>query len=139
MAVRGWVFDPHSGGVAIPEQTRRRVVVRVEKYAAAHYVGRYTRLAFRFRGPLCYIDAFVEPEPPSKALLTQTGESREQFLGRMRALPVHLCRLRHFAEFRWSMAFFTYSNKRYEPCAFPTGSFFGMPEEAFELAARYLG
>ena len=139
MAPRGWVFDPHSGGVAIPEHTRRRVIARVEQYAAAHYTGKYTRLAFRFRGPLCYIDAFVEPEPPSKAMLEQTGESREQFLARMRELPLHLCRLRHFAEDRWSMAFFTYSAERYEPCTFPDGSFFGVPEEAFALAAGYLG
>jgi hypothetical protein len=138
MALRGWVLDPHSGGVVIPEQTRRRAIARIEKYAALHHAGKYTRLAFRFRGPLCYVDAFVEPEPPSAALLKQTGESREQFLDRMRALPMRLCRLRHFAEDRRSMAFFTYSNERYEPCVFPTGSFFGMPEEAFALAARYL-
>jgi len=138
MSVRGWMFNPHSGGVPIPERTRQRTVERIAKYAASHHCGTYTRLDIRFRGPLCYIDAYVEPEPPSKALLRQTGETREQFLERLRAVPVHLCRLRHFAEERWSMAFFTYSAERYEPCVFPNGTFFGLPEEAFAVAATHL-
>ena len=138
MAQRGWVFDPHSGGVAVPERTRQRTVARIEKYAARSHSGKYTRLDIRFRGPLCYIDAYVEPEPPSKSLLKQNGETREQFLERMRSMPVHLCRLRHFAEDRWSMAFFTHGTERYEPCIFPNGTFFGTPEEAFALSARHL-
>ena len=36
------------------------------------------------------------------------------------------------------MAFFTYSNKRYEPTSFANGSFDGTPEEAFEQAAIFL-
>jgi hypothetical protein len=36
------------------------------------------------------------------------------------------------------MAFYTYSNERYEPCAFPNGTFHGTPEEAFEVGAVYL-
>ena len=138
MAQRGWVFDPHSGGIAIPERTRQRIAERIAKYAAEHHSGKYTRLDIRFRGPLCYIDAYVEPEPPSKSLLKRHGETREQFLARMRAMPVHLCRLRHFAEDRWSMAFFTYSAERYEPCVFPNGTFFGTPEEAFAVSAGHL-
>ena len=138
MVQRGWVFDPHSGGVTVPERTRQRTVERIEKYAARSHSGKYTRLDIRFRGPLCYIDAYVEPEPPSKSLLKQTGETHETFLERMRAMPVHLCRLRHFAEDHWSMAFFTYSFERYEPCVFPNGTFFGTPEEAFALSAGHL-
>ena len=135
---RHWVFDPHSGGVKIPPAVRARTVERIEKYAAKHYAGKYTRLGIRFRGPLCYIDAYVEPEKPSAKLLKVTGETREQFLERLRSAPIHLCRLRHFAEDRWSMAFFTYSHERYEPSVFANGSFHGTPEEAFELAAMYL-
>jgi hypothetical protein len=112
-------------------------VERIEKYAAKHYAGKYTRIETRFRGPLCYIDAYVEPVEPSAKMLKVTGETRQQFLERLRAAPIHLCRLRHFAEDRWSMAFFTYSHERYEPSVFANGSFHGTPEEAFELAAMY--
>jgi len=138
MAQRAWAFDPHSGGVTIPERTRRSTAERIQRYAERHYPGKYTRLDIRFRGPLCYIDAYVEPEPPSNALLKQTGETRAQFLERVRAVPVHLCRLRHFAEDRWSLAFFSYSDERYHPCVFGNGSFFGTPEKAFDVGAVHL-
>ena len=36
------------------------------------------------------------------------------------------------------MAFYTYSNEHYEPCTFPNGTFYGTPEEAFEVGAVYL-
>jgi hypothetical protein len=49
MARRIWVFNPHSGGIPIPERTRQRTVQRIEKYAASHYAGRYTRLDIRAR------------------------------------------------------------------------------------------
>ncbi len=41
-------------------------------------------------------------------------------------------------EDRWSMAFYTYSHEKYEPCVFGTGRDHGTPEEAFETAAVYL-
>ena len=135
---RDWVFDPHSGGVKIPPAVRTRTLERIEKYAAKHYAGKYIRLDIRFRGPLCYIDAYVEPEKPSAKMLQVTGETRQQFLERLSATPLHLCRLRHFAESRWSFAIYTYSNERYEPSTFASGNFHGTPEEAFEQAAIYL-
>jgi len=137
-AQRTWVIDPHSGGVAVPERTRRSTVQRIEKHAKKHYAGKYARLDFRFRGPLCYVDAYVEPQAPSKALLKSTGETPAQFLERLRAVPVHLCRLRHFAQDRWSMAFFSYSDERYHPSVLGDGSFFGTPEEAFDVGAVHL-
>jgi hypothetical protein len=52
---------------------------------------------------------------------------------------VHLCRLRYFSdEEAWSMAFYTYSNEKYEPSFFNNGTFRGTPEEAFETSAVYL-
>jgi hypothetical protein len=36
------------------------------------------------------------------------------------------------------MAFYTYSQEKYESCIFHTGSFHGTPQEAFETAAVYL-
>ena len=118
MGGREWVFDPYSGGNKIPEAVRRQTIDRLERHAAAHCAGQYTRLDIRFRGPLCYIDAFTEPEEPSQELLRAVGQTREQLLERLRANPLHLCRLRYFTPDRWSLAFYTYSNERYEPCAF---------------------
>ena len=58
---------------------------------------------------------------------------------RLRNTPTHLCRLRYFGkEDEWSLAFFTYSNEKYSPCVFRSGSWFGTPEEAFEIGATYL-
>ena len=54
---------------------------------------------------------------------------------RLRNTPTHLCRLRYFGDDRWSFGFFTYSNERYELSVFPSGEFFGTPEEAFQVAA----
>ena len=113
-----WVYNPHVGGVTIPPQVRHRTEQRIRAYAEAHYRGRFERLEVRFRGALCYIDAYVE-DPPDASL--------------------HLCRLRYFRnEDAWSMAFYTYSNEKYEPCMFRNGTFVGTPEEAFEMAAIYL-
>lgn len=135
------MFDPHSGGVKISPAARARTAERIKKHATKHYAGSstpYTRLDIRLRGALCYIDAYQEPEEPSPQLLKVTGETRQQFLERMRAAPLHLCRLRHFAEDRWSIAFFLYSRMCYEPSFFADGSQYGTPEEAFEMAATFL-
>ena len=133
-----WVMDPHSGGNKIPEAVRRDTVTRVERHAAARYAGLYTRLDVRFRGALCYLDAYVEPPEPSKELLEFAGETRDQCMERMRAFPLHLCRLRYFSTDEWSLAFYTYSHERYEPCVFDNGTFFGTPEEGLDAGAVYL-
>jgi hypothetical protein len=138
MGGRGWFLDPHSGGTKIPEAIRRETVSRLERHAAAHLAGLYTRLDIRFRGSFCYVDAFIEPEEPSASLLQSTGEPREQFVERLRATPLHLCRLRYFRPDQWSLAFYTYSNERYEPCVFRNGTFFGTPEEGLDVGAVYL-
>ncbi|HET6573504.1 MAG TPA: hypothetical protein VFG68_07875 [Fimbriiglobus sp.] len=136
---RGWVMDPDSGGVPVPPAVRQRVADRIRKYADERYAGKFTRLDVRFRGVFCYIDAFTEPDEPSKELLKITRETRQQYLDRMRATPLHLCRLRFFGnEDRWSLGFYTYSNERYELCVFRSGDFYGPPEEAFEIGAMYL-
>jgi hypothetical protein len=134
-----WVYDPHSGGVKIPPTVRQRTERRIRAYADQHFAGKFTRLDVRFRGPLCYIDAYTEPEEPLADLLRLRGETREQFLERQRNVPLHLCRIRYFGnEERWSLAFFTYSHMKYEPCMFDTREEHGTPEQAFETAAVYL-
>ena len=134
-----WVFDPQSGGRKIPPGTQYAVRERILKHAARNYAGKYTRIDIRFRGALCYIDAYREPyvgkdDPPA-----WLGETREEYVERLRNTPIHLCRMRHSDMDRWSLAFYTYSNERYEPCVFPNGEWFGTPEEAFDVGAAYLG
>jgi hypothetical protein len=136
---RVWVYDPHSGGVKIPPAVRERTASRIEAYAKAHDAGRFTRLDIRFRGALCYIDAYVQPEEPSPGLLRIVGKTRDQYLAGLEDDLLHLCRLRYFGkEDAWSMAFYTYSHNRYEPCVFDNGSDHGTPEEAYEIGAVYL-
>ena len=58
---------------------------------------------------------------------------------RLRKTPLHQVRLRYFGgDERWSLAYFTYSNERYTPCVFHSGSFKGTPEEAFDTGATHL-
>ncbi len=85
----------------------------------------------------CYIDAYTEPDLSGKPW-AHTGETREQFVERMRSTPTHLCRLRHFTADRWSVAFYTYSHEAYEPTFFASGEDNGTPEEGFDVGAVYL-
>lgn len=67
------------------------------------------------------IDAYKEPEDVPKRLPASYRETRREFIERLRNTPTHLVRLRRFSIDRWSVAFFTYGNERYEPCCFPNG------------------
>jgi hypothetical protein len=105
----------------------------------ARYSGRFERLGIRFRGALCYIDAYTPPEAPSRSFLLASGQTRDEYFKRGKQIPTHLCRLRYFGdENGWSMAFFTYSNERYSPCHFQNGSVHGTPEAAFDMSSGYL-
>jgi hypothetical protein len=132
----GWVFTPDSGGVRIPEPVHRRTEQRIRRYAEEHFAGRYTRLEIRFRGQFCYVDAYTEPDPLGPNWPdSDWPETREELQERLRNTPTHLCRLRFFGdEERWGYAFFAYSSERYELSVFPSGEFFGPPEDAFETA-----
>ena len=117
MAKRTWVFSPDRGGqkisVALREQTRQRIL----QHAAKILPQKAAQLSVWFRGPFCYIDA-KEPDSPE---------------------PTHLCRLRYMGNMSgWSLAFYTYSNEKYELSMFTSGAFFGTPEEALEIGVIYL-
>jgi hypothetical protein len=134
-----WVYDPHTGGVKIPETVKVSTRERILEYAKKHYSGKYLKIGIRFRNQLCYIDAYTEPYVPLDFDTSLYGKSREERIEHLRNVPTHLCRLRYFGdEDNWSMAFFTYSNEKYEPSVFNSGSFHGTPEEAFETSAVYL-
>ena len=133
-----WVYDPHSGGVKIPESTKQRTKQRILAYAEKHYAGKYTRIDVRFRSQFCYIDAYTEPDVADDFPPPDFSVTREEHIEKLRNTPTHLCRLRHFSEDRWSVAFYTYSHMKYEPTFFENGSDNGTPEEGFEVGAIYL-
>lgn len=134
-----WVREPSPAKKKIPPTVQTRIAQRLNAYAEQHFSGRYTRLEIRFRGQFCYIDAYQEPNIPNDWPPKEWGETREEMLTRLRATPIHLCRLQYFGdENAWGYAFYTYSNERYELAMFPTGAFVGMPEEALQASSLYL-
>ena len=114
-----WVFSPHSGGVKISPSRKTEVENRIRRYADLNLKDRCDRIDVRFRGALCYVDA-CQKEP-----------GRDEF-------RCPLCRLRHFDMERWSIALFTWSHEKYEPCIFPSGEWFGTIEECLELGSTFL-
>lgn len=137
MTPKQWMFDPNSGGVKIPPTVQADVEKRIRAVAEQEFKGKYTRLEIRFKAQFCYIDAYTEPVvldnwPP------EFPENREEFYERLRSTPTHLCRLRYFGGDKWGFAFYTYSHEKYELSVYPTGDFFGKPEDAFRASAVYL-
>ncbi|MBF0101348.1 MAG: hypothetical protein HQK77_10620 [Desulfobacterales bacterium] len=135
----GWVYDPHSGGVKIPPAVQEKTRKRILDYAQKKYSGKFTKIDVRFRNQLCYFDAYTEPYVSPEFDPNILGESREDYVERLRNTPTHLGRIRYFGdENRWSLAFYTYSHEKYEPSVFNNGTFHGTPEEAFETCSVYL-
>ena len=142
MPQKMWVRDPDAGGIPIPPAVRRKTEEQIRRSAEQHFAGKYTRLEIRFRGVFCYIDAYTEPVLTPGWPPPDGPESREDYAERLRNTPTHLCRLRYYGDRPdgWSFAFFAYSSEKYELCIFPSGEFWGTPEEAFVAAAQsYLG
>ncbi len=139
MSRRTWMWTPDRGGRTVPPAVRERTERRIRAYANLQYAGTFTRLDVRFRGALCYIDAYTEPEEPSRSTLRVLGETRCECMDRLRSIPTHLCRLRFFGdEDAWGLAFYTYSAERYETSVFEDGRFQGTPEAGFDVGAAYL-
>ena len=116
---RQWVFNPHSGGVKISSLRKVEVENRIRTYADQKLKDKCDETEVRFRGTLCYVSALrTEPD------------------GNQFRFP--LCRLRHFDLERWSIALFTWSNERYEPCILPSGEWFGTIEECLQLGTTFL-
>jgi hypothetical protein len=133
------MLSPHAGGSRIPPSLQEETRQRILKHAESHYAGRFTRLDIRFRGAFCYIDAYMEPEPPTKRLLDSLGETEAQYYARLRDTPTHLCRLRYFAgQDRWSIAFYTTVTNATSLPSFRAENGSGTPEEGFDLGAVYL-
>jgi hypothetical protein len=112
-----WVYDPQRGGTKIPTREYAKIRERIEANARKLYPKHTACLDIFFRGQFCYVDACAPGED----------------------FPTHLCRLRHFREDDWSLAFFTYSDEKYSPCVLYTNAWCGTIEEAFEAGSVYLG
>ena len=135
--MRTWVYNPHTGGKSIPPAVKARTERRILEYVAKHYPGKFTRVDVRFRGALCYIDVYTEPDLPRGS--TPPRGERDQWIERLRSSPRHLCRIRYFGnENRWSFSWYTYAHEKYEPSFLITGEDHGTPEEAFETSAHFL-
>ena len=137
MARKIWMGGPDIGGVKIPDPVKHRTESRIHKYAEEHFKGRYDRIEVRFRVQFCYIDAYIDPGESPDWPPPDWPESREEYIERMRNTPTHLCRLRYFGdEEKWGFAFYTYSHEKYELSMFPSGDFYGPPEDAFLVSAN---
>ncbi|MFN0106354.1 MAG: hypothetical protein ACKV2U_30210 [Bryobacteraceae bacterium] len=133
-----WVYDPHSGGTPIPPRVRDTTERRLLDYAKKHLAGKFARIGVRFRGAFCYIDGYEEYEDTKIVGSPPAGETRQDWLYRLRNTPLHLCRIRYFGnEDRWSFAFYTYSQEKYEPSFLLSGEFQGTPEEALETSTQF--
>ena len=136
--MRTWVYNPHTRGKSIPPGVKARTERRILDYAEKHYPGKFTRVGVRFHGALCYIDVYTEPDIP-RGSTPPPGETRDQWIARLRSIPMHLCRIRYFGnEERWSFAWYTYAHEKYEPSFLITGEDHGTPEKAFETSAHFL-
>ena len=133
-----WVQSPHNGGKSIPPAVRLNTERRIREYADKQRAGKFTRIDVRFRGAFCYIDAYTEPGAPP-GWSPPEGETREQWLQRLRDTPTHLCRIRYFGDAdRWSFSWYTYAQEKYEPSFLMSGDQYGTPEEAFETSTLFL-
>ena len=111
-----WVYDPHSGGNKIPVRQHEALRARAHAFERTRKWYPKCQLSLRFNGHFCYID------------VVENGEKN----------PSPLARLRYFREDGLSMAFYTWSNERYEPCILSNGKWDGTIEEAIETCEPFL-
>jgi len=111
-----WVYDPHSGGSKIPPQHHKNICKQAETYARARPWYPKIQLKVRFKNQFCYIDTLDKKDS--------------------RVFP--LCRLRYLNTRGWSLALFTYSNERYEPCLLSNGQWEGTIKAALETCEPFI-
>ena len=110
-----WYYNPQSGGNKIPLTLYDKIRKQAHAYEKTRPWYPKSSLTLRFKSQFCYVDAAKE------------GET-----------PYPLGRLRYFSDESWSLAFYTYSNERYEPCLLPTGEWCGSLEQAIAVCEVYL-
>ena len=110
-----WVYDPHSGGTKIPPTSYEKICKEVESFARTRPWYPKIQLKVRFKNQFCYVDT------------TEEGDDR--------LLP--LCRLRQVSR-GWSLALFTYSNDKYQPCIFHDGEQTGTIKAALQICDPFI-
>jgi hypothetical protein len=111
-----WYYDPQSGGTKIPSKLYEKVRTQAESFERTRKWYPKSRLSLRFKGQFCYVDVLEQGE----------------------TAPSPLVRLRYFRDNDWSMAFFTWSHERYEPCVLFNGKWQGTLEETIETCEPFL-
>ena len=107
--MKKWVYAPHGGSAKLSQQTKETAVQQIESYEKTRPWFPGIRLTARWRSQFCYVDTV------------------ENVGGEVRSMP--LCRLKYEGG-EWSLALFTYSNDRYEPCYLSHGKLSGTIEQA---------
>jgi hypothetical protein len=135
MHARAYISRSRRNG--IPPAVQIRTERRILDYAAKHCGGKFARVEVRFRGALCYIDAYTEPDTARDG--GPIGDETEvEWMERLRETPIHLCRIRYLgSENRWGFAWYSYAHEKYEPSFLLTGSHQGTPEEAFATSTLF--
>jgi hypothetical protein len=113
--MKTWSYNPHTGGKKIQPALHGDIYEKVKEYSHKRPWYPKIKLQIRFKNQFCYIDTISE--------------------GDERIFP--LCRLRNLSE-GWSLALFTYSNERYEPCIYPSGQWEGTIEEALRVCEPFI-
>ena len=136
MHARAYISRSRRNG--IPPAVQIRTERRILDYAAKHCGGKFARVEVRFRGALCYIDVYTEPNVARDGG-PGPGETRAEWTERLRNTPIHLCRIRYSgSEDHWGFAWYSYAHERYEPSFLVTGSHQGTPEEAFATSTLWV-
>ena len=121
---------------SIPDTVRWEIPGRILSYAKKHFKGKFTHIDVRFRGVLCYLDAYCDPAVRSEELPRPDTREYREYLQAHEDKVTHLCRLRYLgSRDNWGFDFYTYSSNRYQPSVFLSGSPTGTPEDAFDIAA----
>lgn len=108
--------------------TRDPLRARLERHVARSWRRRCRGLVVRFRGAFAHIDAIRATR------FALAGVEQD---ARVDAEPTRLCRLEYLGSTNaWAVAFYKHSDEVYEPSIFPSGSFAGSPEEAFDCAGN---
>ena len=138
MPRKTWVYDPHSGGRAIPKASQAKIRQRILAHASRHYAGKYKQVEVRFPGTSV-------TSTPTRSLLLQRTTTRNGTGNRERSTS-NGCGIRRFASAgcvtlgtrtagRWlsiPTAMKNTSRVRLAMAAERT------PEEAFDISAVYL-
>jgi hypothetical protein len=111
-----WHYDPQSGGQKISAHTYDSLRRQAEDFSRTRPWYERSRLVLRFKNQFCYVD--------------EQGVNDSK--------PSAFIRLRYFRDQAWSLAYYTWSHERYEPCLFASGKWEGTLEEAIQTCENIL-